>query len=121
MLDFIIEHSRDDEGPYLKIDVLGKKLLGLLDSGASSTFLGGQGWKQVSGLVFKLDTNRKTGVTVTNGDVCQSVGVCTLPLRLCDKVRLIDVIVVPELAKSLIWAQISGSKWEKRLNTLTEK
>ncbi|KAJ8934735.1 hypothetical protein NQ318_001556 [Aromia moschata] len=51
VLDFILDQCEGDERPYLKVNVLGKSLLGLLDSGASVTILGGPGWEQKKNLV----------------------------------------------------------------------
>lgn len=35
VLDFVLSHAKGDERPYLSVDILGVKLDGLLDSGAS--------------------------------------------------------------------------------------
>lgn len=44
LLGYILKHADNDQMPYLGIDILGCKGLGLLDSGTSNTILGGPGW-----------------------------------------------------------------------------
>ncbi|KAJ8968241.1 hypothetical protein NQ314_002388 [Rhamnusium bicolor] len=105
VLDFILDHAKDDERPYLEVDILGTKLLGLLDSGATCTILGNEGWKLVGRLGISIDPSQKTMVTVANGEKCTSIGKCTLPMRVRNRVVALDVIVVPELPRMLILGQ----------------
>lgn len=102
ILDFILSHAEQDERPYLEVDVLGHTLLGLLDSGASRTFLGQQGWNIIKDLNIRLDTSRKVRCTVANGQTAQGIGVVELPMRVRDRVKIVEVLVVPELPHSLI-------------------
>lgn len=102
ILNFILDHAKNDERPYLKVDVLGQQLLALLDSGASRTFLGGEGWKIIGRLGLPLDTKEKTICTVANGQRCRSIGTCSLPISLRGKLKLLEVVVVPELPHTLI-------------------
>lgn len=97
-----MDHAVGDERPYLKVDVLGKCLLGLLDSGASRTILGGKGLAIVESLGLPLDDKKITSCTVANGDTCKSIGVIVLPISLRDHFYLVEAIVVPELPHVLI-------------------
>ncbi|KAJ8985444.1 hypothetical protein NQ317_017076 [Molorchus minor] len=63
----------NDERPYLKVSVLGKSLLGLLDSGASATILGNRGWKILQDLKINLNTTRTVTCTVANGQSVRSI------------------------------------------------
>lgn len=102
ILDFILDHAQNDERPYLKVSVLGKPLLGLLDSGATSTILGSGGWNTLEGLGIRLDSSKTVKCTVANGQSVQSIGECEIPFRVRDRIRLIKVLVVPELLHTLI-------------------
>ncbi|KAJ8948943.1 hypothetical protein NQ318_022965 [Aromia moschata] len=67
ILECILDHAKDDERPYLKVDVMGITLLGLLDSGATCTILGNEGWKLVGRLGVSLDSSEKSNIMVANG------------------------------------------------------
>lgn len=43
LLNFVLAHAQNDERPYLEVSILGKPILGLLDSGASRTIAGQSG------------------------------------------------------------------------------
>lgn len=102
MLDYVLDHAIGDERPYLKIEVLGKPLLGLLDSGASRTILDGKGFAAIKDLDLPLNKSRITSCTVANGGTCQSIGVIELPISLRGQLYLVETLVVPELTHVLI-------------------
>lgn len=102
ILDFILEHAQNDERPYLKVNIMGKTLLGLLDSGASSTIIGSKGWRLVKDLGINLDTTGRLKCTVANGECVESIGTCEIPFCVRGRVKLIKVLVVPELPHTLI-------------------
>lgn len=101
-MDFILDHVDNDERPYLKVQVLGLTLLGLLDSGASTTILGSRGWTLVQRLNISLDTSKKIMCKVANGQTCYSNGECELPICVRNKVKLVRVLVVPDIPHVLI-------------------
>nr|CAI5855798.1 unnamed protein product [Callosobruchus analis] len=86
LLDYILAHAKDDERPYLSVDILGLSFLGLLDSGASKTVLGGSGWKQLASSL-QLDESVSKHCTVANGEKCEVLGKVSLPIRLQDRVK----------------------------------
>ncbi|KAG5872195.1 hypothetical protein JTB14_033692 [Gonioctena quinquepunctata] len=102
ILDFILDHAENDERPYLKVDVLGLTLLGLLDSGASKTIIGSRGWELIRSIGLQVDTSKKVHCRAANGQRCQSVGECTVPFRVRDRIRLMEVLVVLEVPHTLI-------------------
>nr|CAH7756870.1 unnamed protein product [Callosobruchus chinensis] len=61
--------------------------LGLLDSGASKTVLGGPGWERLSA-ICKLETTESRHCSVANGQMCEIVGEISLPVKLRDKVLM---------------------------------
>lgn len=100
-LDFVLANAIDDERPYLHVKIYNRTFLGLLDSGASRTIVGGPGWE----ILRTLNLNLKPGkvvCTVANGQKCRSLGVVSLPMCVRDRVRVIDVLVIPELPHLLI-------------------
>lgn len=102
LLDFVLENARGDERPYLTVEILGKRVLGLLDSGASRTILGSKGFSIIRNLNLGVNSSKRISCTVANGEKCQSIGVVELPITLRGQCRLIEAIVVPELTHVLI-------------------
>ena len=102
VLDYIISHANGDQRPYSKVNVLGFPMLGLLDSGASNTLVGSPGLKILLSLGLKLNRDSSVSCTVANGETCLSSGIISTPFCLMGKIKVIDVIVVPELSHTLI-------------------
>lgn len=102
MLDFIISHADGDNRPYLKVDIFGKQILGLLDSGASRTIMGSPGWKLLRDLGLKVNLENSPSCFVANGQNCSSLGTVTVPCKLETKVIVLDILIVPSLSHTLI-------------------
>lgn len=81
---------------------MGLNFYGLLDSGANKVFVGSKGWDRLKSLGVKLDVNGKTICTIANDSSCQCLGIASVPVKVKDVVKLIDVYVVPELRHELI-------------------
>lgn len=111
ILDYIMTHAKNDQRPYLKVNILGQEMLGLLDSGATRTILGGPGWKIISSL-YPLKTQSAQTCVVANGATCNSVGEMSLPIQLKDRIRIIEVLVVPDIPQNLILGIDFWSKME---------
>lgn len=101
ILDYIIAHAKADERPYLSVTILGKKFLGLLDSGASRTILGDYGWRILQPLC-KLNTSQANKCTVANRQTCDVIGTICVPVLLEHKIHTFDILVVPTLPHMLI-------------------
>lgn len=95
-------HAKGDERPYLEIKVFGLTFLGLLDSGASRTILGKFGWDKISSFNLPLISPCVKSVTVANGESCEVLGSITVPVQLKDKVKVVEVLVIPNLPHTLI-------------------
>lgn len=101
LLDFILAHAQGDERPYLEIYILEHKFMGLLDSGASCTVAGKMGWEILKGLDLPMRSSI-INCTVANGQHCTSLGVISAPIRLRNCIKIIDILIVPELPHLLI-------------------
>jgi len=102
ILSYVLDNAQNDERPYLRVNILDKEVLGLLDSGASRTVIGGSGWKLIKKLGFRLDKSQAPSCTIANGQRCQSIGTCEIPMTVRDRTRLISTIVIPDLPHVLI-------------------
>ncbi|KAK9700984.1 Reverse transcriptase (RNA-dependent DNA polymerase) [Popillia japonica] len=101
LLDFVLAHAQGDERPYLTVTIFGQQMLGLLDSGASRTILGSQGWKCLQKLGVGLSGDA-TLIRVADGRTCDCLGSLLVPVRLRDVERLVEILVVPEVTSTLI-------------------
>lgn len=102
VIDYILSHAQGDERPYLQVSILGIKILGLLDSGASRTILGKVGWEKLKSLNLTLRSTPLAEVTVANGDRCSVLGYVSVPIQLKDKIKVLDILVIPSLPHCLI-------------------
>lgn len=102
VIDYILANAKDDERPYLRVQILGRPLLGLLDSGASRTIIGAKGWEFFKSLGFKLSSKEKLRCTVANGQEHHTIGSIEVPFELQGVVKLLTVLVMPDLKHTLI-------------------
>lgn len=101
LLDYILSHAKGDTRPYLQVSIYGCVLLGLLDSGATSTIIGGPGWNILKSFCRIEDCKQKSCL-VASGQSCDILGMVTVPMALCSRVKIIKVLIVPSLPLSLI-------------------
>lgn len=109
LLDYVLAHVENDERPYLEVTILGTKFLGLLDSGATHTVLGGPGWEVIKQLGFPLNEHISS-CTVANGERSTVLGSISIPFQLKDRFGIIDTLVVPSFPHSLI---LGADFWSK--------
>lgn len=102
IISYLFAHCKDDNRPYLEIDVFGIQLKGLLDSGANNTILGKPGWDLINELGLKLLPSSITTCSVANNQSCTVIGSVTFPIRLENKVKTIQALVIPELTHTII-------------------
>lgn len=110
ILDYILSHVDKDERPYLEVSVLGTKILGLLDSGATNTILGGSGWRKIQSLNLPLDSSNNVSCTVANGQTCRSIGIVEIPFQVENQIKIVRTLVIPELEHYLI---LGADFWRK--------
>lgn len=84
------------------MNILGKSILGLLDSGASRTIIGRKGLNIIHELGLTIDSNQTSSCTVANGGRCHSTGVVVLPVALKERFSLIEALVIPDIPHLLI-------------------
>nr|XP_023025486.1 uncharacterized protein LOC111513503 [Leptinotarsa decemlineata] len=101
LLDYVLAHAKDDTRPYLKVSIFGGSFLGLLDSGCTGTIIGGPGWNILKS-ICALKKSTQSMCTVANGQSCSILGTVSVPFKLYDRVKVLDVLVVPSLPHTLI-------------------
>lgn len=102
-LDYMLTRVPGDPRPHIAVDIFGVRFVCLLDSGASQTIVGNQGWRQLQQLgVTKVTGSDFGSVTVANGASCRSIGNVSLPIRLENKIKVINCLVVPDIDMGII-------------------
>lgn len=92
----------DDNRPYITVKVKNHSFLGLLDSGATKTFVGSKGWKFLQNLDFKMVPTEKVKVAVADGRRLNVSGFVQVPFMINHKEVVLDVQVFPELMYGLV-------------------
>lgn len=93
--------SNSDNRPYIVVDVLGRKLVGLLDSGANSTILGLHCLELVERL--NLKTHSITTCIRTADGSCHNIShFVYLPFNFQGVVKVIKTLLAPKINKELI-------------------
>ncbi|GLV25745.1 hypothetical protein CBL_21184, partial [Carabus blaptoides fortunei] len=102
-LNYTFHHtSQPDLRPHLAIRVFGQTIRWLLDSGASRTAMGRYYWDRLKAGSYKLQISPIKQVTVANGARCEVIGSIALPIELHGRVRVMNVLIVPELGTDFL-------------------
>lgn len=103
LLDYIISHAQGDQRPYLRVEILGFPILGLLDSGATNTVVGQSGIDILLSLGLKLNkASEANDCMVANGQTVRCIGIFRTPICLMGKVKIFNILAVPSVAHNLI-------------------
>jgi len=92
----------NDSRPYLIVNVLGRQMRGLVDSGASRTIVGEKGWRILQELGFAGPHVSPQEVRIADGRRCKVEAMIDVPFELNQVVKIISVLVVPSVSQSLI-------------------
>nr|XP_022906017.1 uncharacterized protein LOC111417855 [Onthophagus taurus] len=101
--------------PYLEVSILGRGIVGLLDSGATNTILGGPGIKILNRLSYVIEKCDFT-CRLANGEECMVTGRASIPVTLENRVRIIEVLLIPSLKHTLIL----GTNFWKRMGIVPD-
>lgn len=122
IIEYIVSHVRNDERPYLKVSIMGQNFLGLLDSGATHTFVDEKTWLEIRRLGFGSQKSEINNCLVGNGMSIECIGEVLVPVKLENRESIVKMLIVPELAHGLIlginfWKQMDvlpdlrGGSW----------
>ncbi len=100
-LETFLVHKPSDPRPYIKVKILDHKFIGLLDSGATQTVIGWEGWKVLEPLKPDLSPVN-TLCVVANGAPCEVVGLLNLTVVVGEKSVRVEALLVPTVRESLI-------------------
>lgn len=92
-----------DKRGYLPVKILNVPLDGLLDSGASRTIVGEEGWKTMQDAGFCLNRPTKFRyILVANQGTAEICGEAFIPFTVGDITKVVRVLYVPRLSSKLI-------------------
>lgn len=92
IVDYILSQIENDNRPYLQVEILGTEMLGLLDSGSCNSILGNKGWQIFNTLGLPLEA-KNMKCTVANGQTCSILGSLSLPVKVLNKIRVVEFLV----------------------------
>lgn len=90
-----------DNRPFVNVDVLGVKLIGLLDSGAQISIVGFGSEKLLKKLKLKLLPTR-TKLTAAGGSRLEVLGYVNLPVSFHGQTKIVTTLVAPAMKRRLI-------------------
>lgn len=102
ILSYIFSSCQGDNRPYLEVDILGIRMKGLLDTGANNTVIGNKGWSLLKNAGLKILPSSIKSCAVANDSECSVLGRVFVPFRLEEKVKVLPVLVIPDLPQYLI-------------------
>lgn len=97
----LIISLESDVRPHVKISVLGRELLGLLDTGATCSVMG----KGCEYLIFKLNLKKyeiDTSIKTADGSSHRVKYFVNLPVTFNNEVKILPILLIPSLPRSLI-------------------
>lgn len=90
-----------DNRPFVKFEVMGMPMVGLLDSGAQVSILGIGGEKLLQKLKMKRSQTR-TKLFAAGGEVLEVRGAVHLPITFNGRTRLVTTLIAPSLKRRFI-------------------
>lgn len=117
----LFESRPRDSRPYVTVEVLGRSVLGLIDTGASVSVLG-KGLETIiqDFLPYRVDTDHRPRVTTADGSCQEVVGAVDLPVLFADKQRTVQFFLVPTIAHQMILGSDFCKCFGMRLDFLTQ-
>lgn len=100
-----------DNRPYISVTILGHEVIGLLDSGATSTIIGEGGKKYLE--CFKLKINPAFHKHISTADGVQQLvsGQVDLPISISNTFQIVKALVVPSLPQPFIFGSDFASQF----------
>lgn len=108
----VFVNKKFDNRPYVRVKLMDRSIVALLDSGANASIVGSEGLKIISLCNVRVKRSVSKYVTTADGTRQNVVGVADLPIFVNDTCRILRVLVVPKLKHSLIL----GSDFCRRFN-----
>lgn len=92
-----------DKRGYLSVNILGIETTGLLDSGASRSVVGKEGWNVLQAAGIEVQPSQKYKfISVANKGVAKIAGEAFVPFEVGGLTRIVRVLYVPQLSSPLI-------------------
>jgi transposase InsO family protein len=93
---------KDDDRPFVKVQILDKDVIGLLDSGANISLLGKDSGTIIKASGIKVDPFPAM-VQTADGKRHETKGVISLPIKYNGETRIIKCIIVPSVKHQILF------------------
>lgn len=101
VIDELFVQVQGDERPFVRVSVMGREMLGLLDSGAQCSVLGNGSENFVKSMKLTLYPS-SVKVKTAGGNCVPVKGYVHLPITFNNTTKIINTLVAPELKRKLI-------------------
>lgn len=88
--------------PHLKVNILGKSNLGLIDSGESPSVISMKCWESLALLGVKMETDAETKITAADGRRIEVYSKAKLPVELEERLNVMEFLIILILSCSLV-------------------
>lgn len=127
----IFVNRKNDNRPFISIDLLGTDITALLDSGANNSIIGANGIDTIKSLGLKVFPSHHGFVTTADGSRQKVVGYVDLPLCINNSCKVISPLIVPTVSHPFIFGSdfcrkfqikidFRNNFWEVRQNGATQ-
>lgn len=108
--------KENDNRPYVSVQMFGRPVVALLDSGASHSVIGGCGMYLLQ--LFNLQPQQCVDICLStaDGEIQQVIGYVNVPLLLGDIEKVVKMLVVPSLSHSVILGSDIGRMFDITLD-----
>jgi len=116
--EVILLEANEDTRFYVTVDVLGVTLTGLLDSGSTRTIVNAVGLRKLQAAGLEIHYLENKSIRVANAQLSAIQGEVIVPFRVGRSVRVMTVLVVPELTNVLLLGMDFWRRFQLRVDFL---
>ena len=116
--EVILLEAKEDTRWYVTVDVLGVTLTGLLDSGSTRTIVNAVGLRKLQAAGLEIHHLEDKSIRVANAKLSAIQGEVIVPFRVGRSVRVMTVLVVPELTSVLLLGMDFWRRFQLRVDFL---
>lgn len=116
LIEPVFVNKKCDNRPYIKVRLIDRDIVGLLDSGANASVVGSEGLKIISLCGIRITQSFSRHVITADGTRQNVVGVVDLPIFVNESCRILRALVVPRLRHAFIFGSDFCRKFNLRID-----
>lgn len=100
--NIVLVEKENDNRPYVSIQIFGRSVVALLDSGANRSVIGGNGTYLLELFNLQVQCCCEQTISTADGTVRQIIGYVNLPIQVDQVIKVLKILVVPSLSHEFI-------------------